>query len=177
MPEPYRRTAIKHRELLKFAMVGGTTWMIDTIVFLVLKTTVLQPKPITAKIIAVLVATIVSYVLNREWSFRTRGGRERHHEAALFFVISGVGVAVYSAPLAISRYVFDLAVPNVSLFTQEMADFVSGQVLGVLAGMAFRWWAFRKFVFPHEDVRRQVPRDEPIADEPSTVDAEPVTDR
>jgi hypothetical protein len=23
--------------------------------------------------------------------------------------------------------------------------------------MAFRWWAFRRFVFPHEDVRRQVP--------------------
>ncbi len=25
----------------------------------------------------------VSYVLNRQWSFRARGGRERHHEAAL----------------------------------------------------------------------------------------------
>ena len=22
-------------------------------------------------------------------------------------------------------------------------------------GMAFRWWAFRRFVFPDEDVRRQ----------------------
>ena len=157
MPEPYRRIAIKHRELLKFGMVGGTTWMIDTFVFLVLKTTVLQPKPITAKIIAVLVATIVSYVLNREWSFRTRGGRERHHEALLFFLISGIGVAVYSAPLAISRYVLDLKVPGVSLFTQEMADFVSGQIVGTLVGMAFRWWAFRRFVFPHKDVRRQVP--------------------
>ena len=155
MPEPYRALAIKHRELVKFALVGGTTWVIDTVVFLVLKSTVLEPKPITAKIIAVLVATIVSYVLNREWSFRTRGGRERHHEAALFFVISGVGVAVYTAPLAISRYVFHLAEPTVSLLTQEIADFVSGQVLGVLAGMAFRWWAFRRFVFPDEDVRRQ----------------------
>jgi putative flippase GtrA len=155
MPEPYRRIAIKHRELLKFGMVGGTTWMIDTVVFLVLKTTVLQPKPITAKIIAVLVATIVSYVLNREWSFRTRGGRERHHEAALFFIISGVGVVVYTAPLAISRYVFHLAEPAVGLLTQEIADFVSGQVIGVIAGMAFRWWAFRRFVFPDEDVRRQ----------------------
>ena len=46
-----------------------------------------------------------------------------------------------------------------SLLTQEIADFVSGQILGVLAGMAFRWWAFRKFVFPHEDVRRQVPQE------------------
>jgi putative flippase GtrA len=157
IPQPYRDIAIKHRELVKFAFVGGTTWVIDTVVFLLLKSTVLAEKPLTAKIIAVLVATIVSYVLNREWSFRTRGGRERHHEAALFFIVSGVGVVVYSAPLAISRYVFHLAVPEVSLLTQEVADFVSGQIVGVLLGMAFRWWAFRRFVFPDEDVRRRVP--------------------
>lgn len=157
IPQPYRAYAIKHRELLKFAMVGGTTWVIDTAVFLGLKATVLGDKPLTAKIIAVLVATIVSYVLNREWSFRTRGGRERHHEAALFFIVSGVGVAVYSAPLAISRYVFELQEPFVSLFTQEIADFVSGQIIGVLAGMAFRWWAFRRFVFPDQNARRQEP--------------------
>jgi putative flippase GtrA len=158
IPQPYRAIAIKHRELVKFALVGGTTWVIDTAVFLVLKSTVLEPKPLTAKIIAVLMATIVSYVLNREWSFRTRGGRERHHEAALFFLISGVGVAVYSAPLAVSRYVLDLQVPAVSLLSQNVADFVSGQIIGVIVGMAFRWWAFRRFVFPHQDVRRQVPK-------------------
>ena len=153
IPQPYRAIAIKHRELVKFAVVGGTTWVIDTVVFLGLKSTILESKPITAKIIAVLLATIVSYVLNREWSFRTRGGRERHHEAALFFIISGVGVLVYTAPLAISRYVFHLAEPEVSLLTQEIADFVSGQVLGVIAGMAFRWWAFRRFVFPDVGAR------------------------
>jgi putative flippase GtrA len=158
IPQPYRAIAIKHRELVKFALVGGTTWVIDTAVFLVLKSTVLEPKPLTAKIIAVLMATIVSEVLNREWSFRTRGGRERHHEAALFFLISGVGVAVYSAPLAVSRYVLDLQVPAVSLLSQNVADFVSGQIIGVIVGMAFRWWAFRRFVFPHQDVRRQVPK-------------------
>jgi putative flippase GtrA len=157
IPQPYRDVAIRHRELLKFAVVGGTTWVIDTAVFLTLKATVLSEKPLTAKIIAVLIATIVSYVMNREWSFRTRGGRERHHEALLFFVISGIGVAVYTAPLAISRYLLHLQVPVVSLLTQEVADFVSGQILGVLAGMAFRWWAFRRFVFPDENVRRQEP--------------------
>jgi len=166
IPQPYRSVAIKHRELLKFGLVGGTTWIIDTAVFLVLKATVLAEKPITAKIIAVLVATIVSYVLNREWSFRTRGGRERHHEAALFFIVSGIGVAVYTAPLAVSRYLLHLSVPEVSLLTQEVADFVSGQILGVLAGMAFRWWAFRRFVFPDEGVRRQAPAAEPAEPRP-----------
>ena len=164
IPQPYRALAIKHRELVKFAVVGGTTWVIDTVVFLVLKSGVLESKPLTAKVIAVLVATIVSYVLNREWSFRTRGGRERHHEAALFFIISGLGVAVYTAPLAISRYLLDLQVPAVSMFSQEVADFVSGQILGVLAGMAFRWWAFRRFVFPDTDVRRQVAEPVPPRD-------------
>lgn len=157
IPQPYRDKAIKHRELIKFLMVGGTTWVIDTVVFLLLKVSVLDTKPVTAKVIAVLVATMVSYVLNREWSFRTRGGRERHHEAALFFVISGIGVAVYAAPLWISRYVFELQVPFVSLVTQESADFVSGQILGTLVGMAFRWWAFRRFVWPDQFVRRQPP--------------------
>jgi putative flippase GtrA len=157
IPEPYRAAAIKHRELVKFAVVGGTTWVIDTAIFLLLKATVLEAKPLTAKVLAVLVATIVSYVLNREWSFRTRGGRDRHHEAFLFFIISGIGVAVYTAPLAISRYVLHLQVPGVTLFTQEVADFIAGQIIGTLVGMAFRWWAFRRYVFPHEDVRRQVP--------------------
>jgi putative flippase GtrA len=157
IPQPYRDVAIKHRELVKFAVVGGSTWLIDTAVFLFLKSTVLAEKPLTAKVLAVLIATIVSYVLNREWSFRTRGGRERHHEAALFFLISGIGVVVYTAPLAISRYVLNLQEPAVSLLTQEIADFVSGQILGVLAGMAFRWWGFRRFVFPDQGVRRQQP--------------------
>lgn len=157
IPQPYRDKAIKHRELIKFLMVGGSTWVIDTVVFLVLKATVLADKPVTAKVIAVLVATMVSYVLNREWSFRTRGGRERHHEALLFFVISGVGVGVYSAPLWVSRYIFELQVPFVSLVAQESADFVAGQIVGTLVGMAFRWWAFRRFVWPDQFVRRQPP--------------------
>lgn len=155
IPQPYRDVAIRHRELIKFALVGGTTWIIDTVIFLALKSTVLTAKPVTAKVIAVVVATVASYVLNREWSFRTRGGRQRHHEATLFFVISAIGVAVYTGPLVISRYVLDLKVPEVSLLSQEVADFVAGQILGVLLGMAFRWWAFRRFVFPTQNVRRQ----------------------
>lgn len=150
IPQPYRAVAIRHRELLKFGMVGAITFFIDTAIFYALKLTILVPKPVTAKVIAVLVATIVSYVLNREWSFRTRGGRERHHEAALYFAFSGIGVALYAAPLWISRYVFDLQTPMSSRLVEEIADFTAGQVIGLLVGMAFRYWAFRRWVFPDQ---------------------------
>lgn len=164
IPQPYRDVAFKHRELVKFALVGGTTFVVDTAVFLLLKSTVLAPKPVTAKIVAVLVATIVGYVLNREWSFRTRGGRERTHEAALYFAISAVGMAINAAPLWVSRYVFDLQVPDVSRFTMEAADFVSAQIVGTLLAMAFRWWAFRRYVFPTADARPRVPVPAPPPD-------------
>ena len=61
----------KYREFAKFLVVGGTTWIIDTGTFFLLKHTVLPEKVLTAKIIAILIAMIVNYVLNREWSFRT----------------------------------------------------------------------------------------------------------
>lgn len=144
---------LRHRELVKFAVVGGTAFLVDNTLFYGLKLTVLEPKPVTAKIIAVLVATIVSYVLNREWSFRTRGGRQRRPEAALFFLVSAVALVLSSAPLWISRYVFGLETPAVSLLTQEIADFMSAQLIGTLIAMVFRFWALRKWVFPDEQAR------------------------
>ena len=156
IPQPYRDLAVRHRELVKFGLVGGTTYVVDIVLFTALKLTVLEPKPVTAKILAVLVASIVSYVLNREWSFRTRGGRERHHEAALFFAACGVGLVINATPLWMSRYLLDLQTPQVSLLVQEVADFVSANLVGTLLATAFRWWAFRRYVFPDLDVRRQV---------------------
>jgi putative flippase GtrA len=158
VPEPFRSKLIKHRELLKFAVVGAICFLVTNVVNYTLKLTILNTKPVTALAFAVVIATIVSYILNREWSFRTRGGRERHHEAALFFLISGIGVGLNSLPLAVSRYLLHLQVPNVSLLVQEIADFASGMILGTLLAMAFRLWAFKKWVFPQANARPRVVR-------------------
>ena len=103
--------------------------------------------------IAGIVAVIASYVLNREWSFRDRGGRERHHEALLFFAFSGVGVLLSMAPLWFSSYVLQLRVPNVTLTMENLADFLSAYIVGNLLQMAFRFWAFRRWVFPDQFAR------------------------
>ncbi|HEU5475813.1 MAG TPA: GtrA family protein [Actinophytocola sp.] len=159
VPEPLRSVLIKHREMLKFLVVGGFCFLVTLLVNYALKFTILTEKPVTALAVAVLVATIVSYILNREWSFRTRGGRERHHEAALFFLISGIGLGLNSLPLWVSRYVLHLQQPNVSLLVQEIADFASGIILGTLLAMAFRLWAFKKWVFPQANARQRVVRE------------------
>jgi putative flippase GtrA len=153
LPRAVRPLAERHHELIKFAIVGATTFVIDSAIFFTLKLTILEPKPVTAKIIAGIVAVIASYILNREWSFRDRGGRERHHEALLFFGVSGVGVILSMAPLWVSSYMLGLRVPEVSLTVENIADFVSAYIIGNLLQMAFRFWAFRRFVFPDEFAR------------------------
>jgi putative flippase GtrA len=150
LPRVIRPLAERHHELIKFAIVGATTFIIDSALFYTLKLTVLEPKPVTAKIISGIVAVIASYILNREWSFRARGGRERHHEALLFFAFSGVGVLLSMSPLWFSSYVLQLRVPEVSLTVENIADFISAYIIGNLLQMGFRFWAFRRWVFPDE---------------------------
>ncbi|WP_442916854.1 GtrA family protein [Lentzea sp. NBC_00516] len=153
LPEPLQFLLHKHREIIRFALVGGTTFLIDNGVWYALKLTVLTDKVVTAKVIGVLVAIIASYVLSREWSFHTRGGRERHHEAALFFLVSGIGVGINIAPLWLSRHLFGLQAPFVSVMTEEIADFVSGSIIGMLLATGFKFWAMRRWVFPDADAR------------------------
>lgn len=141
---------VKYRELAKFLVVGGTSYVVDVGLFSLLSHTVLAEKVITAKAISVIIATILSYVLNREWSFNSRGGRERHHEAMLFFVVNGIALGLNLVPLAISQYVFGISTANYSAFTVTIANFIAANIIGTVLGMAFRFWAYRKFVFPEE---------------------------
>ena len=56
LPGVFQPYAERHHELIKFAIVGGTTFIIDSVIFYTLKLTILEPKPVTAKVIAGVVA-------------------------------------------------------------------------------------------------------------------------
>lgn len=145
-----QRLPVKYRELAKFLVVGGTSYVVDVGLFTLLSHTVLAEKVVTAKGISVIVATILSYILNREWSFNSRGGRERHHEAMLFFVVNGIALGLNLVPLAVSQYIFGINTANYASLTVTIANFISANVIGTALGMAFRFWAYRKWVFPEE---------------------------
>ncbi len=144
----------KRRELLRFATVGLAAFGLTLGTNYGLKLTVLQEKPVTALAIATVLATAFAYLLSRRWAFHTRGGRRRLHEAALFFAVNAIAVTVNLCPPLISRYVLHLEVPEVGFLTQEIADFVSGMLLGTAAGSAFRWWGYRRWVFPVAGARQ-----------------------
>jgi putative flippase GtrA len=153
LPGPVAGLLRDHRETVKFVIVGGFCYVVTLLVNYGLRFTVLENKPVTALTIANVVASVVSYFLNREWSFRTRGGRRRHHELALYLIINGIGVAVNAAPLFVARYVLGLQEPAVSALVEEISDFGFGMVLGTALAMLFRLWAYRMWVFPDDDVR------------------------
>jgi putative flippase GtrA len=158
-PAVLRPTLLAHREAAKFLVVGGTCFMITTLTNYLLKLTVMSDRPVTALGIGTIIGTTVSYVLNREWSFRTRGGRRRHHEMGLFLLVSAVGIGINVIPLYLSRYALGFETPAVSRSTQEIADFLSGTILGTLLAMVARLWAMKRFVFPNPDARPRLTLD------------------
>lgn len=131
--------------------------VIDMGIFYALKLTVLHEKPVVAGLISGTIAVIASYILNREWSFKARGGRERAHEAFLFFAVSGIGVLLSKMPLWVSNDLFDLRVPNISQTASNISDFVASYIIGNLIQMAFRFWALRKWVFPEVQEPAPIP--------------------
>lgn len=140
---------MQHHELIKFAIVGATTCVFDLAIFYGLVFSVLADKPTVAKIFSGLCAVILSYILNREWSFKNRGGRERHHEALLFFAISGIGVLIAAMPIWIANNLFSLRDTD-SQLTLILMDFALNYILGNLLQMVFRFWALRRWAFPED---------------------------
>ena len=160
----------QHRSAVRFLVTGGIGFVITMTVNYGLKLFVIPQHPVTALAIGITIATIVSYWMNKKWSFDDRGDLHTGHEVALFVVVSLVGVALNSAPLYLSRYGLGLEVPNVTRTTQEVADFVSGPVIGTAIAMVFRYWAMARFVFPRTaaPVRREGPvtREVPVVRAP-----------
>ncbi len=146
-------------EMMKFGVVGAVGFVVDVSVFNVLRwdnagsPAPLQDKPLTAKAISVAVATVVTYLGNRHWTWAQRERSGVRREVTLFFFFNGVGMAIALACLAFSHYVLD--------HRSAFADNVSANGLGLVLGMAFRFWSYRTFVFRREPL--------PVQQEPAAV--------
>jgi len=143
--------------LFRFLGVGGFCFLVTLAVNYTLKFTVLSNHPTWAFLIANAVATVVSFVLSRQLTFRDRrGGRAKRSQFIAFIAVSVIAIGINAAPLYFSRWVLGLHYPAVSLLNQELADFVAGSIIGTLLATLFRWWALHSVVFTHQRPRTLV---------------------
>jgi putative flippase GtrA len=130
-------------EISKFLTVGAVAYVVDVGVFNLLRSlgelSPLSAKPITAKIIAASLATLVAYFGNKKWTYAKRSGQSRQREILFFYGINGIAILIAVACLWFSHYVLD--------FTSPLADNISANIIGVGLGTLFRFFAYRYWVF------------------------------
>ena len=140
----YARVRGLMHEIAKFGVVGLSCLVVDIGLFnLLLYFGPLEGKPLTAKAVSVAAATTCAYFGNRFWTFRHRGRSSFTREYLLFFGLNGVAMVIAMSCLWISHYALGL--------TSPLADNISANVIGLALGTMFRFWSYRKFVFPEVD--------------------------
>ena len=145
-PSVYRRIRALIHEGAKFGIVGLIGIGVTNLVFIPLHNW-LHLGPLTSVTIATLVATVVTFVGNRYWSFRDREGAGTGREGITFFVLNGVGLLIQYAVLGFSNYVLGL---------DSKLENVIALNLGIGIGTLFRFWSYRKWVWvsPEERLAR-----------------------
>ncbi|MEI6372469.1 MAG: GtrA family protein [Actinomycetes bacterium] len=143
----YGRTRELVHEVAKFGIVGLIALVVDVGLFNLLRYAgdpgPLYDKPITAKALSVLAATTVAYLGNRLWTFRDRGRTTFAREYVLFVVLNAVAMGIALLCLWFTHYALAL--------TSPLADNLSANVIGLGLGTLFRFWSYRKWVFPAVD--------------------------
>ncbi|MGE5830102.1 MAG: GtrA family protein [Micromonosporaceae bacterium] len=141
--ELYHRVAHIIHELGKFGTVGACAYVVDVVIFNVVRDQ--TGEPVTAKVISTVVATTAAFVGNRFWTWRhyERSGLTR--EYLLYFGFNLVGLVISLACLWVSHYWLGAIWPGV--FAGTLADNISGNVIGTGLASVFRFWAYRRYVF------------------------------
>ncbi len=128
-------------EVMSFLTVGGLGYVVDVGAFNVLRSTpvLATPDPSFARILAVGLAMVVTYLGNRLVTWRGRSRGDRRREIGLFVAFNMVGLALSVVTLVISHDLLGL--------TSRLADNISANVIGLALGTLFRYWSYRRFVF------------------------------
>ncbi len=143
--ELYRRFRHVIHEGAKFLIVGAVGIGVTNLVFIPLPGQ-LGLGPLTSVTIATVVATAVTFLGNRYWSFRHREGGGTAREGVTFFVLNGVGLLIQYAVLGFSNYALGM--------TTKLENVIAVN-LGIGIGTLFRFWSYRKWVWVPPEVRME----------------------
>jgi len=121
-------------EGFKFLVIG----VVGAIITFGLANALHSVGPYKAITIATILATIVTYLGNRYWTFRHREGKGTTRDSVMFFLFNGVGLLIYWGCIGI----IDLAGLRKDLVWYNVA-----LVVGTALGTLFRFWSYRKWIW------------------------------
>jgi len=124
-------------ELIKFGVIGGIGTVIDLGGAGLLHGRY-HVEPLAAKAASVTLATALTYLGSRFWTFRHRENQAMHREAVLFFVLNIAGLIIAEAMIGLVTYVMGL---------RGTLEYNAASVIGTGIGTIFRFYAYRKWVF------------------------------
>ncbi|MEO6471653.1 MAG: glycosyltransferase family 2 protein [Aeromicrobium sp.] len=128
-------------EVFSFLAVGGAGYVVDVAAFNYFRATpaLASHDPSVSKILAVIVAMIVTFIGNRVFTWRGESANSRRKQIALFVLFNAIGLGFSVVTLTISHDILGL--------TSVLADNISANVIGLALGTAFRYWSYKRFVF------------------------------
>ena len=125
--------------VLKFGTVGGAAFIVNSVTVWVLMMTIMSESHTKAKVVASVVATIFSWLMNRLWTFRDSRSENWKREAVEFGLVNLLGILVEAGCVAFSTYVLNLRTPE--------ASFISGTIIGTILGTILRYFLYRFWVY------------------------------
>lgn len=138
-------------QVLSFLGVGSVGYVVDVGAFNVLwgAPPFDETDPSVAKVVAVALAMVVTYLGNKLVTWRGKV-RSSLRQILQFIVFNVIGLGFSVVTLWISHDLLDL--------TTRLDDNISANVIGLALGTAFRYWTYQYFVFDRSDALR-MPRD------------------
>lgn len=127
------------REAAKFGIIGLFNFALDAGLFNLLRHTVMGNRVLTASIVSTSVAAVSSYFMNRHWTWKHRDRSGLGRELPMFLLLSAVGLGISTGCLAFSHYLLG--------HTSGLADNIAKNGFGLVLGMVWRFWSFKRWVF------------------------------
>ncbi|RRR97570.1 GtrA family protein [Glycomyces terrestris] len=141
-------------ELLKFAGVGGTAYVVDVGLFNLLYLG-MDWSYWYAKILSAVLAMTLAFFGNRHWTWRERRGTAAaHRQYALYFFFNGIGLLIALACIWANA---GLAQVWPQYFDNAIAVNLAANVFGVGLGSVFRFFAYRTWIFNSPESAEALP--------------------
>ena len=126
------------RELARFAVVGAIGLLVTDGAFNLMISE--HQAALTANAVATLAAAVVTFLGSRYWTFRHRERAGLGRETVTFIAANLAGILIQQACLELARHELGAGQDKVTL----NAAFLAG--VGLATG--FRFWSYRRYVWP-----------------------------